>query len=178
MFASSDNKIKTTVNYGQLADFIYRPSYLCSEDKLQLGKDLINLSMALDDDIDTVLDIIAGHQYTPAIYYLVDLGIKIKNSEQADVLNRIYDNCSDQLIHVCIFTLNDLKQCVEAIPLHKDEILNQVIDNDDIMEHIFTSYPDKSPQEILDCLEEQYPEHADQFIDYYREHFTGVSPSI
>ena len=174
MFSGSDNEIK--VNYGQLADFIYRPSYSCSEDELQLGKDLINLSMALDDDIDTVVDIIAGHQYTPAIYCLVDLGIKIKNSEQSGVLNRMYDECSDQLIYVCIFTLNDLKQCVEAIPLHKGDILQQVIEEGDIMERIFTSYPDKSPQEMLDCLKEQYPEYTDQFIDYYVEHFNAPVP--
>lgn len=160
------------VSYGQLADFIYRPSY-----ELQLDNDLINFSMALDDDIDTVLDIIAGHQYTPAIFYLVDLGIKIKNSEQDNALYRIYDHCSDQLIHVCIFTLNDLKQCIEAIPLRKDDILKQVVENDEIVERLFTSYSNADPQQILDCLEEQYPEYADRFMDYYQENFTGFSPS-
>jgi len=108
---------------------------------------------------------------------LVDLGVKIKNSEQADALNRIYDNCSDQLIHLCIFTLNNLKECVEAIPLHRDKILQQVIESDDIMNRLFTSYPNKSSQEMLDSLKEEYPEHENQFIDYYREHL-NLAPSI
>lgn len=174
---ASKNEIRVTVSYGQLADFIYRPSYLCNEDKLQLETDLINLSMALDDDIDTVLDIIAGHQYTPAIDYLVDLDIKIKNTKQANVLNRIYDACSGQLVHVCIYTLKNLNDCIKVIPAHRNNILQQVIERDDIMKRLFTSYPNKSPSEMLDSLNEEYPEHEEQFIAYYREHFY-MAPSI
>ena len=178
IFAPLRNKIKSQVNYGQLADFIYRPSHLQSndtEDILQLEKDLTNLSMALDDDPETVLDIIAGHQYTPAIYYLSDLAKKIKDSNQVDAVNNLYKKCSDQLIHVCIFTVNDLKLCIEALPLYQDEILNQVIENDDIMKRIFNAYSNESSQNVLDCLTKQYPEYSNQFINSYNKNCLGFS---
>lgn len=48
-------------NYNYLAEFIYRPSYLCHGDELR--NDIINLVECMDDDPETVIDIIAGHQY-------------------------------------------------------------------------------------------------------------------
>jgi len=165
---------KTEFDFQALCDFIEKPSTECDQKALENGVELVLL--ALEKNPPDVMRAMTDHPFIGGSYLLADLADKMKMQKCLEFLDNLFKEHLNQFIKECVYNRYDLKRCVDSIPELTDKIMTTIFDNQDYTKRIFNA--DNNPEDTLNEMIKDYPQHKDLFTDKYNYYFNKTTLSL
>lgn len=136
--------------------------YKNNKQALKIGVD--SIICVLEKSPLLIVTILKKNSYGPGAILLRDLVDKMNTQGALDKLAILYEKCGDELIHACVYILDDLDICINAFPTYSDQIIRHILANEEYIKR-FLADEVSNKESLVKQFSEKHPAYTKQFIE-------------